>query len=229
MLQGPLGPKLASVMYIKTLCPSPQNSRSSHSKKLRPHNLSLSTQPSRDTLRPTPHRPAHRAHPRSTLLPTPHPSGKRPSRDTLRPTPPPPFAPRCLPPTCTLPLTPHRPSHQGAYPPPAPSRLSPTNLAAYPPPLRETTKSKYPAAYPRPGVSWEIDQVGTPCRLPPTPGRPRRRRTPAPVKSPVRRAAGRALAGKSRRRRVYPQQIVTTRLLYCLQDPFAHLSRLQRI
>lgn len=35
--------------------------------------------------------------------------------------------------------------------------------------------------------------------------------------------------GKSRRRRAYPQQIVTTRLLYCLQDPFAHLSRLQRI
>lgn len=38
-----------------------------------------------------------------------------------------------------------------------------------------------------------------------------------------------ALAGKSRRRRAYPQQIVTTRLLYCLQDPFAQLSRLQRI
>jgi hypothetical protein len=34
---------------------------------------------------------------------------------------------------------------------------------------------------------------------------------------------------KSRRRRAYPQQIVTTRLLYCLQDPFAQLSRLQRI
>ena len=37
------------------------------------------------------------------------------------------------------------------------------------------------------------------------------------------------LVGKSRRRRAYPQQIVTTRLLYCLQDPFAQLSRLQRI
>jgi len=34
---------------------------------------------------------------------------------------------------------------------------------------------------------------------------------------------------KSRRRRADPQQIVTTRLLYCLQDPFAQLSRLQRI
>jgi hypothetical protein len=50
--------------------------------------------------------------------------------------------------------------------------------------------------------------------------------------SPVRlaeRSRWRALAGKSRRRRAYPQQIVTTRLLYCLQDPFAQLSRLQRI
>lgn len=35
--------------------------------------------------------------------------------------------------------------------------------------------------------------------------------------------------GKSRRRTAYPQQIVTTRLLYCLQDRFAQLSRLQRI
>lgn len=34
---------------------------------------------------------------------------------------------------------------------------------------------------------------------------------------------------KSRRRTAYPQQIVTTRLLYCLQDRFAQLSRLQRI
>ena len=38
-----------------------------------------------------------------------------------------------------------------------------------------------------------------------------------------------AVVVKSRRRRAYPQQIVTTRLLYCLQDPFAQLSRLQRI
>lgn len=35
--------------------------------------------------------------------------------------------------------------------------------------------------------------------------------------------------GKSRRRTAYPQQIVTTRLLYCLQYPVAHLSRIQRI
>ena len=46
----------------------------------------------------------------------------------------------------------------------------------------------------------------------------------------VRRRQGlRAGCGKSRRSRAYPQQIVTTRLLYCLQDPFAQLSRLQRI
>ena len=42
------------------------------------------------------------------------------------------------------------------------------------------------------------------------------------------RLAGHTL-GKSRRRTAYPQQIVTTRLLYCLQDRFAQLSRLQRI
>jgi hypothetical protein len=44
-----------------------------------------------------------------------------------------------------------------------------------------------------------------------------------------RRGAGLIKSEKSRRRRAYPQQIVTTRLLYCLQDPFAQLSRLQRI
>jgi hypothetical protein len=44
-----------------------------------------------------------------------------------------------------------------------------------------------------------------------------------------RRQGLRAGCGKSRRSRAYPQQIVTTRLLYCLQDPFAQLSRLQRI
>lgn len=44
-----------------------------------------------------------------------------------------------------------------------------------------------------------------------------------------RGAAAAKFVRKSRRRRAYPQQIVTTRLLYCLQDPFAHLSRLQRI
>jgi hypothetical protein len=50
-----------------------------------------------------------------------------------------------------------------------------------------------------------------------------------PSNSPAAPEPRRIAAGKSRRRRAYPQQIVTTRLLYCLQDPFAHLSRLQRI
>jgi hypothetical protein len=50
-----------------------------------------------------------------------------------------------------------------------------------------------------------------------------------PLGAAAGRPACRAPHGKSRRRRAYPQQIVTTRLLYCLQDPFAHLSRLQRI
>ena len=64
---------------------------------------------------------------------------------------------------------------------------------------------------PRPGQAEKDSATNTPQVLP-RKARPRR-----------------ALAGKSRRRRAYPQQIVTTRLLYCLQDPFAQLSRLQRI
>ncbi len=50
------------------------------------------------------------------------------------------------------------------------------------------------------------------------------------MKPPARRpSGGPPTLGKSRRRTAYPQQIVTTRLLYCLQDRFAQLSRLQRI
>ena len=53
----------------------------------------------------------------------------------------------------------------------------------------------------------------------------------APATTPLTQPAPRraVMSEKSRRRRAYPQQIVTTRLLYCLQDPFAQLSRLQRI
>ena len=40
---------------------------------------------------------------------------------------------------------------------------------------------------------------------------------------------GRVYTHKSRPRLAYPQQIVTTRLLYYLQDQVAQLSRLQRI
>lgn len=49
----------------------------------------------------------------------------------------------------------------------------------------------------------------------------------SPLRGPPWEA--RETSGKSRRRTAYPQQIVTTRLLYCLQDRFAQLSRLQRI
>lgn len=145
--------------------------------------------------------------------------------------------PRGLPPTCPE----NRPSRNTTLPT---SRL--------PWRLRRKRQSKYHAAYPPPSVSREIGQAGNdqvkylaaslgnrPSRKrqsqntkapTPHPAPPKASaRTPAPVSPPVRRATGRALAGKSRRRRVYPQQIVTTRLLYCLQDPFAHLSRLQRI
>jgi hypothetical protein len=73
-------------------------------------------------------------------------------------------------------------------------------------------------------------------RFPPRGGRPPARTTkssratlhPLPTPPTRPRLAGRTL-GKSRRRTAYPQQIVTTRLLYCLQDRFAQLSRLQRI
>lgn len=47
--------------------------------------------------------------------------------------------------------------------------------------------------------------------------------------SPTKPRLAERTLGKSRRRTAYPQQIVTTRLLYCLQDRFAQLSRLQRI
>ena len=70
-----------------------------------------------------------------------------------------------------------------------------------------------------------------PCNAPPTANKPTHHCNHT-LQHPVRRPeaeAWSALAGKSRRRRAYPQQIVTTRLLYCLQDPFAQLSRLQRI
>ena len=51
------------------------------------------------------------------------------------------------------------------------------------------------------------------------------KRTREPLRAPPRED----VLGKSRRSTAYPQQIVTTRLLYCLQDRFAQLSRLQRI
>lgn len=70
----------------------------------------------------------------------------------------------------------------------------------------------------------------------PRAGRAQPKARPSPLEpgrsSPLRRplpAGESETLGKSRRRTAYPQQIVTTRLLYCLQDRFAQLSRLQRI
>jgi hypothetical protein len=115
------------------------------------------------------------------------------------------------------------PSVRPAHPPSSPRRgcqpskggsstRGPVSLASQP-------------RYPRPGIGPGRSGGRAPRhgRRPPV-GLLPRRGPPACV------AAGwRAPAGKSRRRRAYPQQIVTTRLLYCLQDPFAQLSRLQRI
>ena len=72
-----------------------------------------------------------------------------------------------------------------------------------------------------------VGETAYPIHLPPT----RRNRAPperVPLLCPHPRKP-QVRSEKSRRRRAYPQQIVTTRLLYCLQDPFAQLSRLQRI
>ena len=113
---------------------------------------------------------------------------------------------------CTSPPPTKAASSQAAYPAP-PSRRSKTGQQgdrARPSP--SASQPAYPA--PRPG-----QRLQSP---PPSP------RSSSPVRL-AERNRWRALAGKSRRRRAYPQQIVTTRLLYCLQDPFAQLSRLQRI
>ena len=50
--------------------------------------------------------------------------------------------------------------------------------------------------------------------------------TSKPLHSPP---SGGSSVGNRGKDPAYPQQIVTTRLLYCLQDRFAQLSRLQRI
>jgi hypothetical protein len=70
--------------------------------------------------------------------------------------------------------------------------------------------------------------TGLPCTSPRREGRKptnQTKRTREPLRAPPRED----VLGKSRRSTAYPQQIVTTRLLYCLQDRFAQLSRLQRI
>lgn len=82
----------------------------------------------------------------------------------------------------------------------------------------------YPGAPPPSNAPPPPRKVGAAYPVPP------RRRPRKPLLPPARPpSSGSQSLGKSRRRTAYPQQIVTTRLLYCLQDRFAQLSRLQRI
>lgn len=75
------------------------------------------------------------------------------------------------------------------------------------------TKSDYPGTTSRQAVSGAAAPSNPPkCREPSLAPR-----------------AGDASVGNRGKDSAYPQQIVTTRLLYCLQDRFAQLSRLQRI
>jgi hypothetical protein len=142
-----------------------------------------------------------------------------------------------------IPPPPERPTlHPSAH---LPSRRLAASQLAYPAPPSHSSKTGRRGALARPSPSHgQVPRSPKPPTLhrgpggdeaadsatPPSPHRVAQHTTPP--SSPVRlaeRNRWRALAGKSRRRRAYPQQIVTTRLLYCLQDPFAQLSRLQRI
>jgi hypothetical protein len=144
-----------------------------------------------------------------------------------------------------------------AYPIPRPrrnewSRLPCTPASTYqvgPPALRPAqVEPAYPVTRPRRNESSRLPSQGSTQQVgPPTlhhthrgtasaaPGPPRPPKAPRPHPREPKTlpyagpdSRGPAL-GKSRRRTAYPQQIVTTRLLYCLQDRFAQLSRLQRI
>jgi hypothetical protein len=85
----------------------------------------------------------------------------------------------------------------------------------------------------------QVAQVRGTTLQPPPEGGPSEGGVPGQVPRPTlhppllplrgHRLRRRPAMGKSRRSTAYPQQIVTTRLLYCLQDRFAQLSRLQRI
>ena len=103
-----------------------------------------------------------------------------------------------------------RPAHQARLPP-RPSPRRPTLHCPAPSPCR----------------GWPAVGDRSPSLPRPSPPRPTRELAgPTPIQP---RFPELALGRKSRRRTAYPQQIVTTRLLYCLQDRFAQLSRLQRI
>ena len=153
--------------------------------------------------------PPPTAYPAPPRLPTLHPkAGPRKPRAGPRTSPGDQVRRRPNPPT-RHPRTSNAP--KPVLPPAAPS---PPPQPAYPAPPRqqETTKSSQvlPPTHTHTHLSLSLSLSQDPVR-------------------PASHSGWRALAGKSRRRRAYPQQIVTTRLLYCLQDPFAQLSRLQRI
>ena len=80
-------------------------------------------------------------------------------------------------------------------------------------------RGAYPGAVPRPTLHLPAEGRSKNCNQP-KPNAPENPYAPPPRED---------VLGKSRRSTAYPQQIVTTRLLYCLQDRFAQLSRLQRI
>ncbi len=180
-------------------CRAPHSPAGSRVKKLLP------TDPPYTSPQPTPASPSRlpytSQHPTSTS-----PSRLHPNRPTLHPNSP----------TLHLPVP--------NFHLPEPPTLHPDRPTLHPnsPTPRHPTFSHLPASqttYPTPQPAHAVPRQ----HLPPT---------LSPQLSPVRptgHRCRRALAGKSRRRRAYPQQIVTTRLLYCLQDPFAQLSRLQRI
>lgn len=116
----------------------------------------------------------------------------------------------------------------------SPSSYRAKSGKSYPIPFPVSTELTYPGAhyyyyYP----AMPIAKPKSSRELPYSPTRMGRRdalgeRTPG-LRTPTPPRLAEPVLGKSRRRTAYPQQIVTTRLLYCLQDRFAQLSRLQRI
>ena len=133
----------------------------------------------------------------------------------------------------TYPTPPNRPTlHRAPTTHPKSPTLRPPSGGQVKPPQSPNR----PTLHPPSGRQVHSPRLSQPAYPTPRPGREKptksRSHTTAPPSPPCKARQlrrWRALAGKSRRRRAYPQQIVTTRLLYCLQDPFAQLSRLQRI
>ena len=121
-----------------------------------------------------------------------------------------------------------KPSRPTLYP----SSQSNKHVPACPMPLSHPQNDQAQPAYPIPTLSSQTNQVRPAYPLPllPLPNHQHIPAYPAPLLfTPTQPRLAEHTLGKSRRRTAYPQQIVTTRLLYCLQDRFAQLSRLQRI